>query len=51
MVLKKLLANPRQFAKLSIDPNKELNFILNCEQKLIDILKAVQTKNQIYKDQ
>ena len=36
---KKFLDNLRQFEKLSIDPNKELNFTLNCEQKVTDILK------------
>ena len=48
--IKKLLDNPRQFEKLSIDPNKELNFILNCELKVIDILKEIKNKNQINKD-
>ena len=37
--IKKPLDNPRQFEKLNIDPNKELNFTLNCEQKVTDILK------------
>ena len=36
MVLKKLLTNPRQFPKCSIEPNKELDVILNCEQKVIE---------------
>ena len=48
--IKKLLDNPKQFEKLSIDPNKELNFILNCGQKVIDILKEIKNKNQIKKD-
>ena len=48
--IKKLLDNPRQFEKLSIDPDKELNFILNCEQKVIDILKEIKNKNQINED-
>ena len=38
--IKKVLVNLRQFEKLSIDPNKELNFTLNCEQKVTDILKV-----------
>ena len=42
--IKKLLDNPRQFGKLSVDPNEELNFILNCEQKVIDILKEIKNK-------
>ena len=39
--IKKLLHNPRQFENLSIDSNKELNFILNCERKVIYILKKI----------
>ena len=35
---------------LSIDPNKELNFFLNCEQKVTDVLKEIKTKNQINED-
>ena len=49
--VKKLLADLRQFAKLSIDPNKELNFVLNCGQKVIGILKEIKNKNQIIEDQ
>ena len=45
--IKKLLDNPRQFKKLTIDLNKELNFILNCEQKVTDIPKEIKNKNQI----
>ena len=37
--IKEFLVNLRQFEKLSINPNKELNFTLNCEQKVTDILK------------
>ena len=48
--VKKLLAIPRQFAKLSIDLNKKLNFILNCEQEVIDILKEIKNKNQTNED-
>ena len=48
--IKKLLDNPRQFKKLNIDPSKELNFVLNCEQKFIDILKEIKNKNQINED-
>ena len=48
--IKKLLDNPRQFEKLSIDPSKELNFVLNCEKKVIDILKEIKNKNQIIED-
>ena len=48
--VKKLLANPGQFEKLSIDPNKKLKFVLNCEQKVIDILKEIKNKNQINED-
>ena len=48
--IKKLLDNLRQFEKLSIDPSKELNFILNCEQKVIDILKEIKNKNRINED-
>ena len=47
--IKKLLDNFRQFEKLSSDPNKELIFILNCEQKVIDILKEIKN-NQINED-
>ena len=46
----KIPENPRKFEKLSIDPNKELIFILNCEQKVIDILKEIKNKNQINED-
>ena len=42
--------NPRQFEKPNIDLNKESNFILNCEQKVIDILKEIKNKNQINED-
>ena len=48
--IKKLLDNPRQFEKLSIDPDKELNFIPDCEQNVIDILKEIKNKNQINED-
>ena len=48
--IKKLLDNPRQFEKLSIDPNKELNFTLNCEQKVDEILKEIKNKDQINED-
>ena len=48
--IKTLLDNPRKFGKLSIDSNKELNFILNCEPKVIDILKEIKNKNQINED-
>ena len=48
--IKKLLDNTRQFEKLSIDPSKELNFVLNCEKKVIDILKEIKNKNQIIED-
>ena len=48
--IKKLLDHPRQFEKLSIDLSKELNFILNCEQKAIDILKEIKNKNQTNED-
>ena len=48
--VKKLLDNSRQFEKLSIDPNKELNFILNCEQIVIDIIKEIKNENQINED-
>ena len=44
--IKKLWDNP----KLSIDPNKELHFTLNCEQKVIDILKDIKNENQINED-
>ena len=49
--VKKLLADLSQFAKLSIDPNKELNFVLNCDQNIIGILKETKSKNQIIEDQ
>ena len=49
--VKKLLADLRQCAKLSIDSNKELNFVLNCDQKVIGILKEIKNKNQIIEDQ
>ena len=42
--------NPRQFEKPNIDLNKESNFSLNCEQKVIDILKEIKNKNQINED-
>ena len=42
------LANPRQFVKLSIDPNKELNFIPSCEQKFIGIAKEIKSTNRIH---
>ena len=42
--IKKLLDNPSQFKKLSIDPSKELNFILNCEQKVIEFLRKLKIK-------
>ena len=45
MAWKIFLANPRQFGKPSINPNKELNFIINCEQKVIDIIKEIKYKN------
>ena len=45
--VKIFLTNPRQFVELRVDPNKELNFILNCEQKVIDIIKEIKYKNQI----
>ena len=48
--IKKLLDHPRQFEKLSIDLSKELNFILNCEQKVSDILKEIKNKNQTNED-
>ena len=48
--IKKLLDNSRQFEKLSIDPSKELNFILNCEQIVIGILKEIKNENQINED-
>ena len=48
---KKLLANHRQFAKFSIDLNKELNLILNWEQKVIAIRKEIKNKNQINENQ
>ena len=44
--IKKLLDNFRQFEKLSSDPNEELIFILNCEQKVIDILKLFPVGSQ-----
>ena len=49
--VKKLLVTLRQFTKLSIDTNKELNFIINCGQGVIDILKKIKKKNQINRDQ
>ena len=42
--IKKLLDNTRKFEKLSIDPSRELNFIFNCEQKVIDILQETKIK-------
>ena len=45
--IKKLLDNPRQFEKLSTNPDKKLSFILNCEQRVIDILQEIKYKNQI----
>ena len=48
--IKKRLDNLRQFEKLSIDPNKGLNFILNCEQKVIDIFIEIKNKDQINED-
>ena len=42
--IKKLLDNPRQFEKLSINPSKELNFILNCEQKVMAFLMKLKIK-------
>ena len=42
--------NPWQFEKLSIDPNIELNLILNCEQNVTDILKEIKNKKQINED-
>ena len=45
---KKLFANSRQLKKIIADPNKELHFLLSCEQKLIDLLK--EKKNQINED-
>ena len=47
--IQKVLDNPKQFEKLSIDQIKGLNFILNCEQKVIDIRK-LKNKNQINED-
>ena len=44
---KKLLGNPGQVEKLSIHQDKELNFILNCEQNVIDIVREIKNKNQI----
>ena len=48
--IKKFLDNSRQFEKLSIDPSKELSFILYCEQIVIDILKEIKNENQINED-
>ena len=48
--IKNFLDNPRQFKKLNIDQNKQLNSILNCEQKVIDIFKEIKNKNPINKD-
>ena len=44
--VKKLLANPRKFQKLSIDLNEELNFILNYDKEVTDILKEIKNKYQ-----
>ena len=48
--IKKPLDNPRQLKKLSVNSSKELYFILNCEQKVIDIPKEIKNKNQINED-
>ena len=48
--IKKLLDNSRQFEKLSIDPSRKLNFILNWEQNVIEIVKEIKNKNQINED-
>ena len=48
--VKEFLDNPRQFEKISTDSNKELNFIVNCEQKVLDILNEIKNKNQINTD-
>ena len=48
--IKKLLDNSGQFEKCRIDLNKELNFILNCKKKVIDILKEIKNTSQINED-
>ena len=48
--VEKLLANLKQFTTLSTDQNKEIIFILHCEQKVIEILKEIKNKNQINED-
>ena len=48
--IKKPLYNPIQFEKLSIDPSKELNFILDCEQNVIDIFREIKKKYHINQD-
>ena len=48
--IKKFLNNPRQLEKLIIELNKELNFILNCAQKVIDFVQEIKNKNQINED-
>ena len=48
--VEKLLANLKHFTTLSTDQNKEIIFILHCEQKVIEILKEIKNKNQINED-
>lgn len=44
--VKGFLVNPREFEKLIIDSNKELNFILNRDQQIFDIFKEVSNNKQ-----
>ena len=45
--IKNLLDSPREFEKLNIDPNKELNFILNCEEKSLTLLRKLKIKMRL----
>ena len=49
--VKTLLSDHTKFEKLKIDPNKELNFIINSELRVKEVLKEIKKKNQIDQEQ
>ena len=49
--VKTLLSEHTKFEKLKIDSNKELNFIINSELRVKEVLKEIKKKNQIDQEQ
>ena len=45
--IRSLLSDPTKFLECTIDPEKELNFIINSEKRVKDLLKEIKNKNQI----